>query len=500
MPPTPQRYRRARCSAWGGARLGLALLWLLETLGSAAAAGEEAPRHRSRHRHHDAHEAARRHRHRARPPEAESAATASVASLEPAPAPLTPPPAPTTPPPALIAPPPTPIAVAPAPHQSRHQHEHQRTLPACVGWTDANPGGWNEGETLLGEVRRVPLDGLRAINQEPDRDPRFEGADGRAVVLLPQGLDPRRPVDVLLHLHGYYPGCRQERGQGRTAPVRDRDIDRMEEQLQQSGRRQLVVVLPQGVGASVFSPRRLPGDNNPPDEAAALERERPRALRGARRDFDWTSTKGFDATALATEVLARLASAQLLHARPDLHRVLLSAHSGGGDALGQILALPELAPRHLGLVAFFDGINGPKEELPRVQRWLSASLGRDLARLRALDPEGRRRYLREAPRFRAYHSQSAYYGPLHDDPEVRHGEGLRPLRQFLDEWFAAHAALLGGEGSEGYRLLRENYQVQRSKDAMHDQLLGSGALLDALSALPPEQDHDPDEDLEPLRG
>ncbi|MCS6916051.1 MAG: hypothetical protein RMK29_03790 [Myxococcales bacterium] len=324
-----------------------------------------------------------------------------------------------------------------------------------VGWADANPEGWNAREALVGTIRRIPLDGLRTTNDDPAlsaRHPLLERADRRAVVLVPVGLDVERPVDVLVHLHGFDTGYRQERHMTRRDPVRDVDIDRIEEQL---AGRQLLVLLPQGGLHAEFAPR---------------------SRRGA--------GKAFDLHAFVDEVLERLDATRLLSPRPPLGRLLLSAHSGGGEALGVMVPGIE----RLGLVALFDAINGPREELPRLQRWLAARLEQDLAALRGKDAAEQQKYLASSLRFRAYFTRTRRYAPLHDDPDLQFAEGIRPLRQFLDDWFAAHAEELGGPSGAAWLGLRANYQVLGVAGVSHDRLVGAGTLRDALGALPSQED------------
>ncbi len=331
-----------------------------------------------------------------------------------------------------------------------------------MGWGDAGRRGWNAREAQVGAIRRIPLDGLRTINWNPATDPALpwlERADHRAVVLVHRDLDPRRPVDVLIHLHGFDPGYRQCAVLGRGASVRDVDHHRIEEQLEEVGDPQLVALLPQGSLDSSFSPVRPP-----------------------------RLTKAFDNGAFVDEVLQRLDDARLVWPRPVVRRVVLSAHSGGGEALGVMLGSSE--PRApLAMVVLFDAINGPREELPRVERWLAGRLRGELLRLHGLDPEEQRRYLATSLRFRAYYTQSGTYMPLHNDPgAVLWGAapGLRPLAQFLDEWLATHKDELGGTEGVAYQGLRDNYQVIPVPEAGHSSMIGAGRLHEALRALPPE--------------
>src|SRR3954454_20274097 len=64
-------------------------------------------------------------------------------------------------------------------------------------------GGWNEAERDVAGPKRIPVDGLKAGNQKPDVKPQsIEGADGKAIVVVPDGVDVKAHPDVLLFFHG----------------------------------------------------------------------------------------------------------------------------------------------------------------------------------------------------------------------------------------------------------------------------------------------------------
>ena len=143
--------------------------------------------------------------------------------------------------------------------------------PGDAGWTDADTsgsqGGWNVKARDVGAIRRVPIEGLTLGNQtefknDEERAKTSEGAAGKAIVLLPAGLDTDHPVDVLFHLHGYthrssdpHAGWRQDSS---DATVRDVDQDRIEQQMEAARSNHMVAVMPQGIGASEFG--KLPVD------------------------------------------------------------------------------------------------------------------------------------------------------------------------------------------------------------------------------------------------
>ncbi|MEP6560851.1 MAG: hypothetical protein ABJD68_07230, partial [Nakamurella sp.] len=77
-----------------------------------------------------------------------------------------------------------------------------------------------------------------------------ETADNKAIVLVPEKLDPKADVEVILFFHGINVGNRSF-GADR---VRDLDVDRdrMEQQMAAGGSPQLVAVLPQGTSGGSF--------------------------------------------------------------------------------------------------------------------------------------------------------------------------------------------------------------------------------------------------------
>ena len=178
-------------------------------------------------------------------------------------------------------------------------------------------------ERAVGKVRRIPLEGLaegtdanvRGAGGRKIPELSSEGATGKAIVLVPAALDATGSIEVVVFLHGFtegrfrpYAGWRQlvdpkpktsdlsaelqERlprlRQGidatDTAPVRDVALDQVEQQLEESGQTQLVIVLPQGGLKSQFGKeggrRSTPAvrhrDRHPAADRAALAgRRRP---------------------------------------------------------------------------------------------------------------------------------------------------------------------------------------------------------------------------------
>jgi hypothetical protein len=349
----------------------------------------------------------------------------------------------------------------------------RRSQPAQgrLGWPDAPSGGaiselvspprvgWNRGEATvkeaatesglrvvresseqvriepeqrIGLIRRIPVAGLTQGNQNPNRVPETEeGADGRAIVLLPVTLDPTQPAEVLFHLHGHNVGYRHRKTKGRHASlrvgsVRDVETDQIEQQIEESGR-PYIAVLPQGTTSSGF------GQITP------------------RRYID--------------EVFQALTTAGIWTAAPPIQSVILTAHSGGGEIISTMMAEPgqPRMPANLKIVALFDAINGDKTEFPNVKNWVLDQLERDLRALTAAGTsEDKYRYLNGSMRFRAYFTDGPY--------SARHGR----LEKEIDDWFKRNAAALGGSTSEFFLTLRGNYQVIRVGPADHEVIMAEG--------------------------
>jgi hypothetical protein len=406
-----------------------------------------------------------------------------------------------------------------------------------VGWkSDAVKEGheWNVGEKGVGKIRRIPLEGLKqGLQQEsattavwndkkkewesktestknPGLSP--ESAVGRAIVLVPDGLDAKQKIEVVVFLHGYtentgrpYAGWRTlsmpPPGKGKapkkneqlerlrqgvdkddTAPVRDVALDQAEQQLEESGQAQQVIVLPQGGLHSQFGKA---GDSN------------------------------FDSGAYVAEIVARLQTEQawksngkLAEAAPDIGRVSMAGHSGAGATLSKMARAsveaakkkpagekggkkeeekPPATSTITGDLVIFDAINptDSKDEtgqLGAFEDWARMRLDVDLAALKAAkNDEEKLDYLRTAQKLRGYYSDSGYKS------------NYVKLDKAIRKWFDQHSKELGAFAP----CLRANFvikhiatgheEMMRGSKAGRDRPTGSGGILDALQGLhPPE--------------
>jgi len=414
-----------------------------------------------------------------------------------------------------------------------------------IGWSEPSKEGrqWNKGQTEVGDIHRIPLEGLdvglkaeTAGKGGKDKaaipELSSESAPGRAIVLVPKAINAPNPdakvaepkIDVVIFLHGHtedastrpYAGWRalnpeagKWKGKGDedfvhslrhglpdeadkpqdTAPVRDVALDEAEQQLQDSGSTQTIMVLPQGGLHSNF------GDINP--------------------------------GVYANEVIGRLKTVLKTSASPEqiVGRITMGGHSGAGATLAKLAQAsvdldnaakraardaarkaakagkpvesptPTASPPLTGDLVIFDAIYGKKTDLQYLafRDWALMRLNNDLAALKekATDAE-KEQYLREAPKLRGYYSTG------------EHGGSYKAiyvaLQDAIDRWFKLHAAELGHYAG----CLRENFNVDHPVPVSHEELmrgvkagesrdikiwkfhLRRGSILDALNALDPK--------------
>jgi hypothetical protein len=385
-------------------------------------------------------------------------------------------------------------------------------LQRAVGWTHASTAGraWNVGEASVGKVRRIPLEGLSEGTSASRKDelaqrwvwddkekktghwgtepldvPSLspESAKGRAIVLVPEGLDATQGIEVLVFLHGFtedasrpYAGWRtlthkpapgdSDRirrlrqgldpkelppGPADDAPVRDVALDQAEQQLEESGEKQLVIVLPQGGRHSQFG---KDGDQN----------------------FDAAPYVAQVVSRLQTEKCWRAADGKVVDAAPKVSRIDMAGHSGAGATLSHMAAAKKPSSGLTGDLVLYDAINGG--ELSVFQAWAKRRLDEDLAVL--TDPSttdaAKLEYLRTAPKLRGY-CTDAYIG------------AYIQLDDAIAAWFAKHKRKLGAWAP----CLRANYAFEYV-DVDHEELMrgsaagaprpaGGGTIRDAIKGL-----------------
>jgi hypothetical protein len=369
-----------------------------------------------------------------------------------------------------------------------------RVLQRQVGWTDAvtDGYGWNKRETSRGAIRRIPLEGLPVglPKDAPIRNLTTESAERRAVVLLPKALDATQEVEYLIFLHGHtensktrpFAGWRAYKAPKKkpednaetvrlrkgidatdVAPVRDVALDQAEDQLEDSGLEQLVILLPQG---GLFS------------------------------QFGDAGDKNFDAANYVDKIAARLLTERcwvdaegrpVSDKPPKRGRVTMAGHSGAGATLSNMAneavrlinpgdkELPASVPSSplTGDLVIFDAINGDKQ-YKAFKRWVQTRLNEDLKVLTGGGDDQRKlKYLQSAPKLRGF------FTDLYKDPYT-------DLENVIRAWFSKHAAELGPFA----RCLRQNFMLTHV-DSSHEELMrgiGSGktrrhGVLEALKDL-----------------
>jgi hypothetical protein len=320
---------------------------------------------------------------------------------------------------------------------------------SSTGWGDATAGGWNEDKRTVEDIDRYPIADLgdfgieqtKKTDEERQTDSKHhttESAGHRCIALVPKALDPKQPTDVLLHFHGFtnrtsdpYAGWRQ-RDDG---TVRDVAQDRIEAQMRASGQTQTIAILPQGISHSQFG--KVPTD---PYIGAVMDRLRDRGVK-LNKDY----------------------------------RVILSAHSGGGNTV--IANLNKQAGgkgQHAAEVVLFEAMwEGGQQQA--VSQWATSQLDKAYSTIvRASTEAEKQEALAACPVLRAYYSgATAVY--------VR---SYTALERDLQTWFDGHADKLGSYAAE----LQAHFQVRKVGGTNHESLIHglggpeAGPLADALRA------------------
>jgi hypothetical protein len=358
-------------------------------------------------------------------------------------------------------------------------------LQRKLGWSGAvsDGYGWNAGEHAVGTIRRIPLElaGHGLDKDAPITELTPERADHRAIALVPDTLDATQVVDYVVFLHGYTedpstrpyggwraykpppkppaPPSRKPHEPSKTernlekwrhgiddkdvAPVRDVALDQAEQQLQDSGLTQLVIVLPQGGLRSQFG-----------DAANAA---------------DYVKTVVDE---LLADKLWLDATQTPVTTAPQTGRITMAGHSGAGATLGGMAANAAVRithpgskdaenPRSLppgGDLVIFDAING-SNELSGYQAWVTARLDLDLRMLKSKpDDDAKLSYLAAAPKLRGFYTDG-------------YKSNYLALEQTIREWFKRHAGELGPSA----RCLRANFMLTYAGGEHEELMRGVGA-------------------------
>jgi hypothetical protein len=380
-----------------------------------------------------------------------------------------------------------------------------------VGWpgtTAASPN--HDRSTPIQGVDRYPLfdDSLGGSKAAAPTGATSEQSGNRVVVLVPSALDQSNPAQILLHFHGLNnPGYRLNTATGK---VRDEDVtrDRSEVQLGESvatGDKQMVVVMPQGdLGAGFGDATTAPTEY-------------------VKRVLDL----------LKTDTGVAIAPGDLI----------AGGWSAGGNRVAEMSAAESTGPHVLDSVVLFEGVNNfqtdvqvpnpskPGENMTVKQdplagrdkldiflQLIARNLKHDLGLFGVLSSDATARYLAKSFRFLAYYGDTGLYAPVHEmlDQGIRlmFGETLTTAEQATQKRRLAGGLQLATKAPDSVGLdasiavlpttvrdaLRQHYQVIKvsqsgdpAKHAAglddasgklqslgHEDIIGSGALLDAL--------------------
>jgi hypothetical protein len=361
--------------------------------------------------------------------------------------------------------------------------------PTDAGQPATPAGGWNASDKTIGNVERIPLEGLKEglqTNSAKENATKEDDA-GKAVAVVPMKLKPGQPVEIFLHFHGHNVGYR-ERSQPSSksqhpskddlslpqGSARDVSADRIEQQMDASGRN-MIGILPQGTAMSGFGP--------------------------------------FHADAYVSEVWDKLVALNKLPRDAKRGAVVLAGHSGAGSPLTKMMNDGTM-PASLGELVLFDAINDGGQ-LTATEKFLHGRMSADLEALKeianptttnggvdaAAVATQQSTYLASSFRFRGiytakYHPQKKEGGklvyadppknskPVYDE-SVWTGYGVQyePLLQFIKSWIDTNSKGLPASVVSG---LRDNYKVTPAgPGATHNTILSSNDnLKTALGALP----------------
>jgi hypothetical protein len=309
----------------------------------------------------------------------------------------------------------------------------------------------------------------------------------QAIVLLPAKLNPTASIDILLHLHGHNVGYKGTS----LDSVRDIQKDQIEQQLLASGHNQMMAILPQGSNTSVF------------------------------QGVNTTTYVGSVLTALNNlSMWGKDKNEKPILVKTQGHRVILSAHSGGGAHLSSLLEQngKPANPGGLEELFLFDSINAlPKKnekgettsipdvngstELKRIRAFVKHQLNLELGKLDKLKIIKEQLDFLEKSGFRV----RGYYTP------GWYAQIYAPLVQDIDDWFKKEVSKKLSLDQKVIERWARNYVIQPVNAVSkvgpvgkghqgHDYSVGQGipasskdydpakggALQDALSSIQPK--------------
>jgi len=411
--------------------------------------------------------------------------------------------------------------------RDHHAPPAPKPTPQEAGWTDAKKEKgykWNVDAQDVGEIHRIPLEGLTVGFQDAAKSSLTkESAGGKAIVLVPKSTStalqgPDAKLEVIIFLHGFTEDSETRPFGGYRAldldkspkkapeddaaplrkgidstdvmPVRDVALDDAEGQLQDSGNPLTIMVLPQG---------------------------------GLRSEFGSAGGREFNADAYVKEIMSRVVNKRdwlATNRKPEeiVRRVTMAGHSGAGMALAEMARVstrndperkkaaeahkdykpaPSAGSELTGDLVLFDAIKW--DDLSAFEEWAKMRLDDDLTALQDIKTEpaaqreaDRREYLvKKSQKLRGYYSTGSAYGAKY-----------KALQTYIDQWFREHEAELAPLGVAG--CLHANFSVMNPVSGSHEELMrgtkagqsrvkeagkpreNAGSILAAIEALHPD--------------
>ncbi len=259
-----------------------------------------------------------------------------------------------------------------------------------------------------------------------------------AIVLLPSTPPPAgKPIDILLHLHGFAPGYEglgHTEGKQSNTDADDVDLYRIGPQMAAAGR-PMIGILPQGSETADFNA-------NDPKKSSKQNAQ----------------SKGFDADAYVSAVFARLADMGVWRGggAPVPGNVVLSGHSGADMPIAQMVS-GDLAPAKLSALFLFDTMYPGAGFEKTIWSAIERRLDQDLFALSAIDAAStggqavtERRMVQwvQENGFRVYNVHGGFYG-----------QSSQHLVAQRDAWLKRNKHMIGPKGSPVYQAIVANLKV-----------------------------------------
>ena len=283
-----------------------------------------------------------------------------------------------------------------------------------------------------------------------------------AIVLIPSTPPPGgKPIDILLHLHGFSPGYEglgHTEGKQPNTDADDIDLYRIGPQMAASGR-PMIGILPQGSPLSDFNA----------DDPAKTKKQN-------------ATSKGFDADTYITAVFGRLAEMGVWRdGAPTPGKVALSGHSGADMPIAQMVS-GEMSPAKLQALFLFDTMYPEAGFEKTIWSAIERRLDQDLFSLSAIDASTTSGRVEAENRmvqwvldngFRVYNVHGGFYG-----------QSSKYLEDQRDAWLAKNKHIVGTKKSRIYQAILANIRITPGGGGHWNIISADDHLETAIGMLP----------------